>query len=268
MMRETIDSSEKRLENIAKRARELPKEHLINSLLEISKKDRDREEILEYSRNQKEGQEIIPHQHIGVINSRKTKALDKIFKALNEKISDDYSSLRTQLNESLIKKLHSDARFNKIMDEKLVGNKDKIRELFDIVRKSKKDLFEEMTGIEVPEAKLKIVDGGLFNEEEGSYHRNVITIASKPSLSTFSSKKTNNREILNSLIHELTHQEQERFVKNSEDIIIKGIKDQADIFQINRRLYLANANLKIYKRQPMEEEAFKTGDYVSKELLK
>lgn len=266
-----IDSPEKRLENIAKRAKELPKEHLIKALLDLSKKEKDREELLEYSNRQKEGEKLLPHQHLGKITSKKSKSLDKIFKALNEKISEDYLSLREELNDTLREKLESNYEFKRIMERKLSGNRRQISELFEIVERTKRGIFEEITGMEVPKTKLEIEDGiGLFNEYEGNYNKskNLIKIYSKPSLSFLHSREKNNKDILNSLIHELTHQEQARFVENREDFIIQGIKDQADIFYINNKMYLRDVSLKKYRRQPVEEEAFKSGDELSGKLLK
>ena len=90
------------------------------------------------------------------------------------------------------------------------------------------------------------------------------------------STQSNNREILDTIIHELTHHDQNQFVKHKAKNKIKNENIAADVstdvslFTVNQLHYVQGnvGNIKNYKKQPLEREAFKSGHDLSKKLTK
>ena len=90
------------------------------------------------------------------------------------------------------------------------------------------------------------------------------------------SKKRNNQEILDTIIHELTHHDQNQLVKNKvkkkiqNTDISTAVDNDVSLLTINQLHYVQSGltNNKNYKKQPLEREAFSSGEDLSKKLTK
>ena len=266
----TPDSAVKKLKTIADNVDSIPKEHLLLTLEQMGfgLSMEDGQKLLAEAKKHPERKVIYP-ETVNVENKEVKKSLDKIFGSLGKQTSEEYKAVKRKLDDSLTAKLEGNSKFKKLMKEKLTGDKEKIQKLFDMVEEAKYDSFKEVTGLDTPRANLTINDGGKLSLTQGGYAKNNVETNTSPLGSFFRSRKANNEEILNTLIHELTHQDQDKLAKNKDDLKIKSINDEARVFNINDKLYI-DANLKDsgkYKRQPLEKEAFETGNNLAKDLM-
>jgi len=265
------NSAVKKLKTIAGNADLIPKEHLLLTLEQIGfgLSTEDGQKLLVEAKKHPERKILYP-ETVNPEKKQVKKSLDKVFTSLSKQTSGEYKEVKKKLDDSLIAKLENNPEFKGLMKEKLTGDKEKIQKLFDIVEEAKYNSFKEVTGLDTPRANLTINDGGKLSLTQGGYANNNVETNTSPLASFLRSRKVNNEDILNTLIHELTHQDQDKLAKNKENPKIDNIKDEARLFNINGKLYI-DGNLKDlgkYKRQPVEKEAFKTGDKLAKYLIK
>lgn len=215
---------------------------------------------------------IVINEKLELKSAKDKKAIDKIYSHLSKTTSEEYKEVRRNLDQNFLERLVGSEKLKELMKSKLVGDAKKIKELYDIVEEAKYNSFKEVTGIEPKRAELVLREGGAISAEQGSYDRrgNIVEANTKPFLSFLRTRAKNNEEILNTFIHELTHQEQGVLAENVYSDNIKDIKSEAKLFLINDELYIDHekGDIKKYKAQPLEKEAFETGDTLAKKYIK
>ncbi|KID48020.1 hypothetical protein C095_12410 [Fusobacterium necrophorum subsp. funduliforme B35] len=91
-----------------------------------------------------------------------------------------------------------------------------------------------------------------------------------PLLSFLRTKKQNNKEILDTIVHELTHHDQAQITRNKDRKLPEHMKQDADLMALNETYYINSdlSNFSAYKNQPLEREAFISGHKLGEQLSK
>ncbi|SPY33682.1 YopT-type cysteine protease domain-containing protein [Pasteurella canis] len=267
---DSAKEAEKKLALIAKEAKNLPKEHLLKATDELvnGMSTEDRRALRQ--QEHKVGAVLPSNNVIKGFEGKNVKSMGKILK--NVQFDEGYVETRKQINEKIVEKLDSNKEFHDLMKGKLSGNEEGIRKLFDIVETAKRESLKEVTGIEGTKAKLELnTKNGPLSMGQGHYANDEVHMNSTPIASFLRSKKRNNQEILDTILHELTHHDQAQITKNKYDANLPdNLKKDANLLALNENYYIDAdvSNFGAYKQQPLEREAFSSGHSLSKELGK
>ncbi|WP_101775382.1 YopT-type cysteine protease domain-containing protein [Pasteurella oralis] len=267
---DSAKEAEKKLALIAKESKNLPKEHLLKATDELINGMSSEDRRVLRQQEHKAGA-VLPNKHvIQGFEGENVKSMGKILK--NIQFDESYVETRKQINEKIIEKLDSNKEFHDLMKGKLSGNEEGIRKLFDIVETAKRESLKEVTGIEGTKAKLELnTKNGPLSMGQGHYSNDEVHMNSTPIASFLRSKKRNNQEILDTIVHELTHHDQAQISKNKYDKNLSdNLKKDANLLALNENYYIDAdvSNFGAYKKQPLEREAFSSGHSLSKELSK
>ncbi|WP_224046036.1 YopT-type cysteine protease domain-containing protein [Pasteurella canis] len=267
---DSAKEAEKKLALIAKEAKNLPKEHLLKATDELvnGMSTEDRRALRQ--QEHKAGAVLPTNNVIKGFEGKNVKNMGKILK--NVQFDEGYVETRKQINEKIVEKLDSNKEFHDLMKGKLSGNEEGIRKLFDIVETAKRESLKEVTGIEGTKAKLELnTKNGPLSMGQGHYANDEVHMNLTPIASFLRSKKRNNQEILDTILHELTHHDQAQITKNKYDANLPdNLKKDANLLALNENYYIDAdvSNFGAYKQQPLEREAFSSGHSLSKELGK
>ena len=270
--RDSNEEALKKLDILTKNVKNIPKEHLVKALEELNfglNMD-DLTALQKEARNT--NKKVLKPDTIEEIDSKGQKNIAKIYNQLD--FDKKYMETRESINSTIYNKLVSNPEFNSLMNSKLSGDRDKIEKLFYIVENAKHESLKEITGISGERATVKIdekagplkMGQGYYDEKNSEVNMNIVPLAS-----FLRSKKNNNKEILDTIIHELTHHDQNQFVKNrGKNRIDESISTDVSLFTTNQIHYMPGklTNIKNYKNQPLEREAFASGHDLSKKLSK
>lgn len=261
----------KKLQTIAQAAGELPKEHLVKALAEMTK-GRSFEEIAALYQKAKETgiRNIVRPDTLGEFSGETAKAMGELYKKVS--FDDSYIKAREEINKKTLEKLDSNKEFHDLMKTKLSGNTEAVRKLYDMVVTAKNESLQEVTGIKAPKPELKISEGkrGYLNPVEGVYHNDVVKMNDTPFLGFTKTKKQNNRQLLDTLIHELTHYDQDVLTRSTKNPNLpETLRPDIDLMNHNFKYYINSRNdYFTYKKQPVEREAFLSGHKLAEELGK
>ncbi|CAL7887860.1 Filamentous hemagglutinin family N-terminal domain protein [Fusobacterium necrophorum subsp. funduliforme] len=261
----------KKLQTIAQAAGELPKEHLVKALAEMTK-GRSFEEIAALYQKAKETgiRNIVRPDTIGEFSGETAKAMGELYKKVS--FDDSYIKAREEINKKTLEKLDSNKEFHDLMKTKLSGNTEAVRKLYDMVVTAKNESLQEVTGIKAPKPELKISEGkrGYLNPVEGVYHNDVVKMNDTPFLGFTKTKKQNNRQLLDTLIHELTHYDQDVLTRSTKNPNLpEALRPDIDLMNHNFKYYINSRNdYFTYKKQPVEREAFLSGHKLAEDLGK
>ncbi|MGZ3082282.1 YopT-type cysteine protease domain-containing protein [[Haemophilus] ducreyi] len=260
----------KKLEIIASSANSIPKEHLLKALIEVTEGKTD-EDINVYQKlfntRQNISNEVAPTYSLRNLDGKDGKqilrSVAEIYK--NLPLSDTYQAVRNYVNNRLIEKLSSNRLLlEHLANSKISGNEYAIKYIFDTVSRAKQEIFEQELNTELAPVSLDIMRrkaANILSSEHGSYKDGTLSIYDKPVKSAFHSRLKNNGEVLNTIVHELTHHEQDALAK-----IIDNKGYDAKLFDKNNILYITGGLG--YPKQALERDAFLSGDSVSEAFMK
>ncbi|ANF61402.1 hypothetical protein A6037_00750 [[Haemophilus] ducreyi] len=260
----------KKLEIIASSANSIPKEHLLKALIEVTEGKTD-EDINVYQKlfntRQNISNEVAPTYSLRNLDGKDGKqilrSVAEIYK--NLPLSDTYQAVRNYVNNRLIEKLSSNRLLlEHLANSKISGNEYAIKYIFDTVSRAKQEIFEQELNTELAPVSLDIMRrkaANILSSEHGSYKDGMLSIYDKPVKSAFHSRLKNNGEVLNTIVHELTHHEQDALAK-----IIDNKGYDAKLFDKNNILYITGGLG--YPKQALERDAFLSGDSVSEAFMK
>ncbi|MFD1806853.1 YopT-type cysteine protease domain-containing protein [Pasteurella oralis] len=260
--------AEKKLALIAKEAKNLPKEHLLKATKELVN-GISMDDIHAIRQEHKPGAKVVMPSVISEFEGKNVQSMGKIMK--NLPFDESYVDTRKQINEKIVEKLDSNKEFHDLMNQKLSGNEAGIRKLFDIVESAKRESLKEVTGIDGKKATLELdTQHGALSLKQGYYANDEVHMNATPLASLFRTKKQNNKEILDTIVHELTHHDQAQIANNRYGKIADAIKPDADLLSLNQKYYIDSdaSSFSNYKKQPLEREAFTSGHELSNQLSK
>ncbi|WP_223877891.1 C58 family peptidase, partial [Pasteurella multocida] len=260
--------AEKKLALIAKEAKNLPKAHLLNATDELLNGPSAENVVALIKQSQKEGKPFVKGSSIDSFEGENAKNAGKIFK--NIQFDESYVETRKQINDKLVEKLEVNKEFHDLMNSKLSGNEAGIRKLFEIVESAKRESLQEVTGISGKKATLALdIESSPLSTTQGYYADDKVHLNTKPILSFLKNKKQNNKEILDTIVHELTHHDQMQIAKNKNGNISDAIKLDAKLLDLNKDHYIdSEQSFSAYKKQPLEREAYSSGQELSDKLSK
>ncbi|HHE3647407.1 TPA: hemagglutinin repeat-containing protein [Pasteurella multocida] len=260
--------AEKKLALIAKEAKNLPKAHLLNATDELLNGPSAENVVALIKQSQKEGKPFVKGSSIDSFEGENAKNAGKIFK--NIQFDESYVETRKQINDKLVEKLEVNKEFHDLMNSKLSGNEAGIRKLFEIVESAKRESLQEVTGISGKKATLALdIESSPLSTTQGYYVDDKVHLNTKPILSFLKNKKQNNKEILDTIVHELTHHDQMQIAKNKNGNISDAIKLDAKLLDLNKDHYIdSEQSFSAYKKQPLEREAYSSGQELSDKLSK
>lgn len=105
-------------------------------------------------------------------------------------------------------------RFGELMNTELKGDQNKLRELFNIVSEAKTQAFKEVSGVDISVPKLEILsDPKKHKHIHGDYDGDLVRMNDVAPIKS-KDKLDQNKELLNTIIHELTHHDQAHLAEN------------------------------------------------------
>ncbi|EHO17918.1 hypothetical protein HMPREF9466_02540 [Fusobacterium necrophorum subsp. funduliforme 1_1_36S] len=133
--------------------------------------------------------------------------------------------------------------------------------------KQKTQAFKEVSGVDISVPKLEILsDPKKHKHIHGDYDGDLVRMNDVAPIKS-KDKLDQNKELLNTIIHELTHHDQAHLAENRKnENLKKALESDANIFSLNQNLYIQKG--KDYKKQPLESDAFHAGDTLSERLMK
>lgn len=223
------------LKSVAKESDKIPKEHLLNYLDKILK-NTEQKEAVDYLKG--ENHEII----LGVPkiehNEESEANLNKIYQSIFER-SDN--SLREALNDEFKKMMQEDSDLQEMLIKKDMSP-EKIEELAEKIQDLKGEAFENVLGVDYKRVDVKVLPSNddLVGGNDGT------------TLRIYLGEKDSFEYILKTIVHELTHQDQ----NNLKNLKIEGFEDRNHLYKLNSMNggYLT-LNGNDYKTQPIEREA-------------
>ncbi|WP_286033842.1 hypothetical protein [Fusobacterium necrogenes] len=199
-------------------------------------------------------------------------------KILYDRIGNDFEATRKQMNKEVAKELVDDPRLVGLILGEALNNPEKAKELLDIYFINRDVALEEVLvgkyidGLGIDEEFVKniskIVDearGEVFENYTGEKYKapNLVFGNNLPGITGIYSngemkidirQQNGVKGVLDILLHEGTHNEQELIKKGVSDKVSQNVKD---LYGINSDGgYILPADPVAYKKQPVEEEAF------------
>ncbi|MDK4482086.1 hypothetical protein MVQ24_10560, partial [Fusobacterium necrophorum] len=200
---------------------------------------------------------------------KNVKNMGEILKKIQ--FDQEYVKTREEINQKIVEKLDSNKEFHDLMKQKLSGNEEGIKKLFKMVESAKHDSLKEVTGIDGKRAEVVLnTERGPLSMKQGHYADNEVNMNAVPLLSFLRTKKQNNKEILDTIVHELTHHDQAQITRNKDRNLPEHMKQDADLMALNETYYINSDlnNFSAYKNQPLEREAFISGHKLGEQLSK
>ncbi|OPA70590.1 hypothetical protein BB381_04335 [Campylobacter pinnipediorum subsp. caledonicus] len=267
--RDQAKEAEAKLALLAKNSKNLPKEHLLKAVNEIAYGLGMQDSVELIKKSSETGLKINRPVVIEGFEGKNVKNMGEVLK--NIKFDESYIKAREEINKKIVEKLDSSKEFHDLMKEKLSGNEEGIKKLFDMVESAKRESLKEVTGIKGKKATLELnKENGPLSMKQGYYSDNEVHMNATPIISFLRTKKQNNKEILDTIVHELTHHDQAQITGNKNKKLPDAIKADADLLSLNESYYI-NSDLKnfsAYKNQPLEREAFISGHKLGEQLSK
>ncbi|OOF65975.1 hemagglutinin repeat-containing protein [Rodentibacter sp. Ppn85] len=265
--RDSAKEAEKKLKILAENAENLPKEHLLKALQDLAYGSSVEEATALTNKAKETRNKIHRPDTIEGFEGQNVKNMGKIMSKIE--LDDAYLQSRSEINRKIVDKLDSNKEFHQLMKQKLSGNEEGIKRLFSLVEQAKFDALKEVTGIEGRRAELEITGNNPLSTRHGAYSNDVVRINAMPILSFLRTKKQNNKEILDTIVHELTHHDQAQIIRHK-DKLPDHMKADANLMALNGQYYISSGltTMRQYQKQPQEREAFFSGHKLGEELSK
>ncbi|WP_198926614.1 hypothetical protein, partial [Campylobacter pinnipediorum] len=267
--RNQAKEAEAKLALLAKNSKNIPKEHLLKAVNEIAYGLGMQDSVELIKKSSETGLKINRPVVIEGFEGKNVKNMGEVLK--NIKFDESYIKAREEINKKIVEKLDSSKEFHDLMKEKLSGNEEGIKKLFDMVESAKRESLKEVTGIKGKKATLELnKENGPLSMKQGYYSDNEVHMNVTPIISFLRTKKQNNKEILDTIVHELTHHDQAQITGNKNKKLPDAIKADADLLSLNESYYINSdlTNFSAYKNQPLEREAFISGHKLGEQLSK
>ncbi len=266
--RDSAKEAEKKLKLLADNADSIPKEHMLKALKELAY-GLSMEDVIALREKAKDtNKKVHRPDTLEGFEGQNVGNMGKVLRKIQ--FDPEYIKTREEINQRIVEKLDNSREFHDLMKGKLSGNEEGIKKLFTLVEQAKHDSLQEITGIDGKRVDLNIYKSSPLAMKQGHYKDDVVNMGDVPLFSFLRSKKQNNKEILNTIIHELTHHDQAQIRDNRHKDIPEHMKNDSDLLILNETYYInpTSGHFKSYKEQPMEREAFLSGDKLGQQLSK
>ncbi|MDY6172348.1 MAG: hemagglutinin repeat-containing protein [Fusobacterium necrophorum] len=266
--RDGAKEAEKKLKLLADNADSIPKEHMLKALKELAY-GLSMEDVIALREKAKDtNKKVHRPDTLEGFEGQNVGNMGKVLRKIQ--FDPEYIKTREEINQRIVEKLDNSREFHDLMKGKLSGNEEGIKKLFTLVEQAKHDSLQEITGIDGKRVDLNIYKSSPLAMKQGHYKDDVVNMGDVPLFSFLRSKKQNNKEILNTIIHELTHHDQAQIRDNRHKDIPEHMKNDSDLLILNETYYISptSGHFKSYKEQPMEREAFLSGDKLGQQLSK
>ncbi|EYD69863.1 filamentous hemagglutinin protein [Fusobacterium necrophorum subsp. funduliforme B35] len=267
--RDTAKEAEKKLKLLAENADSIPKEHMLKAVKELAYGLSVEDATALRKKAVELGTKIHRPDMIEGFEGKNVKNMGEILKKIQ--FDQEYVKTREEINQKIVEKLDSNKEFHDLMKQKLSGNEEGIKKLFKMVESAKHDSLKEVTGIDGKRAEVVLnTERGPLSMKQGHYADNEVNMNAVPLLSFLRTKKQNNKEILDTIVHELTHHDQAQITRNKDRKLPEHMKQDADLMALNETYYINSdlSNFSAYKNQPLEREAFISGHKLGEQLSK
>ncbi|RXZ71090.1 hypothetical protein EPT53_02185 [Fusobacterium necrophorum] len=267
--RDTAKEAEKKLKLLAENADRIPKEHMLKAVKELAYGLSVEDATALRKKAVELGTKIHRPDMIEGFEGKNVKNMGEILKKIQ--FDQEYVKTREEINQKIVEKLDSNKEFHDLMKQKLSGNEEGIKKLFKMVESAKHDSLKEVTGIDGKRAAVVLnTERGPLSMKQGHYADNEVNMNAVPLLSFLRTKKKNNKEILDTIVHELTHHDQAQITRNKDRKLPEHMKQDADLMALNETYYINSdlSNFSAYKNQPLEREAFISGHKLGEQLSK
>ena len=265
--RDSEKEATKKLKTISEAAENLPKEHLVKALQEITSGRKFDETAALYNKAKETGiKNIVRPDTLGEFSGENAKVMGDIYKKVQ--FDDNYIKAREEINKKTLEKLDSKKEFHDLMKQKLSGNEERIRKLYDMVESAKRESLEEVTGVKSIKPDLEIRKGGQFGFKQGTYKDDMVRLNENPLFAFAKTTKKNNKQLLDNIIHELTHHDQGILTRSRKNPNLKdSLRPDIDLLDHNFKYYIRSKdNFFTYQKQPVEREAFLSGHKLAEDL--
>ncbi|MDK4522825.1 hemagglutinin repeat-containing protein [Fusobacterium necrophorum] len=267
--RDSAKEAEKKLKLLAENADRIPKEHMLKAVKELAYGLSVEDATALRKKAVELGTKIHRPDMIEGFEGKNVKNMGEILKKIQ--FDQEYVKTREEINQKIVEKLDSNKEFHDLMKQKLSGNEEGIKKLFKMVESAKHDSLKEVTGIDGKRAEVVLnTERGPLSMKQGHYADNEVNMNAVPLLSFLRTKKQNNKEILDTIVHELTHHDQAQITRNRDRKLPEHMKQDADLMALNETYYINSdlSNFSAYKNQPLEREAFISGHKLGEQLSK
>ncbi|MGL4865828.1 MAG: hypothetical protein ACRC4T_22250 [Cetobacterium sp.] len=176
----------------------------------------------------------------------RNKQLDKLVNKLLKKAylgSREWLETRKEMDMRLATDLSKNEELSSILKTKKVSQEN-IEKMYSIIYGTKEKIYKEMIGGEYLKPELIIKNQSIFSFNDGKNTTSEIIIL-KNSL-------TNLDSIKNTIVHELTHTDQDSITNN--ELRVPELEVIKDIFKMNEKYYISKG--REYSKQVVEVEAF------------
>ncbi|WP_208604949.1 Fic family protein, partial [Rodentibacter genomosp. 2] len=265
--RDSAKEAEKKLKILAENAENLPKEHLLKALQDLAYGSSVEEATALTNKAKETRNKIHRPDTIEGFEGQNVKNMGKVMSKIE--LDAAYLQSRGEINQKIVDKLDSNQEFHQLMKQKLSGNEEGIKRLFSLVEQAKFEALKEVTGVEGSRAKVEFTGNNPLSMKQGSYGNDTVQMNETPILSFLRTKKQNNKEILDTIVHELTHHDQAQIIRHK-DKLPEHMKPDANLMALNGVYYINSGltNMRHYQKQPQEREAFFSGHKLGEELSK
>lgn len=242
----------KNLKTVTEYSEKIPTEHLTNYLENITKNSESLEIVKKMKEPSQTGNKNVILMNPLLDNNILTERnLGKLYSKI---YNNQDTSFREKMNNDLFEKIISNPQLMELLEQKIVS-KDDIKYMIQTVKKYKEDIFKNTFNKDLGTIKFTVKD---FNGvDDGGYKNGEINL--------YVGKNDTPISILKTLVHELTHAEQEKII-DEVDFHSDELKKLYDInFSDNGYL---EKEYGIYVEQPIEKEAHDAENLIATKLKK
>lgn len=226
------------LKKIAEKSNQIPKEHLLDYLDRLILNS-DTEAISDQLTGEKH--ETIVENPVLNLSDASEADLNKIYQDIMRQTDN---GLREILDNSLEAFLIEDQKVKNFLNKKELTIDD-IKTIAERVQNIKAEIFEDTLGVQYEKSKIVVEAAENTSTLIGGNTGKIFSIFLRP--------KDDAVKILTTIVHELTHQDQQ----NLKNLKIEGFEDRNKLYELNgKRGGYIETNSDDYRSQPVEKEAF------------
>lgn len=226
------------LKKIAEKSNQIPKEHLLDYLDRLILNS-DTEAISDQLTGEKH--ETIVENPVLNLSDASEADLNKIYQDIMRQTDN---GLREVLDSSLEAFLIEDQKVKNFLNKKELTIND-IETIAERLQNIKAKIFEDTLGVQYEKSKIVVEPAENTSTLIGGNTGKIFSIFLRP--------KDDAVKILTTIVHELTHQDQQ----NLKNLKIEGFEDRSKLYELNgKRGGYIETNSDDYRSQPVEKEAF------------
>lgn len=236
------------LQKVAEVAPNIPEEHLLNYLENTLRNQNFVDTVKKIKEGNSKNNVAIKNPILN--NDIQTEAnINKIFQKV---YANEDTSIRKEMDDKLFNRLAEDEKIVEFLNQDKLSKQD-LGEMILIVAKAKKEIYKEAIGEEMDSFKVQVHK--YDPQYEGGYKNGVISLYLNPDEKPLATLKT--------LIHEMTHAEQDSMKKSKN----KQLGNLPKIYSVNSsdNGYILKSQNDYYT-QPIEKEAHKAEYTIGKKL--